>query len=120
MIAGLANARPPEGPSSKGSTKISAKERRRREAEARQAASRNRRKEEQNAKALETEILALEAEQADLSSQLEDPKTYEDAGLAVKINRRAVEIADLLAEKSAAWEAAVETLTEKFERESET
>ena len=120
LIAGLANARPPEGPSSKGSTKISAKERRRREADARQAASRNRRKEEQNAKALETEILALEAEQADLSSQLEDPKTYEDAGLAVKINRRAVEIADLLAEKSAAWEAAVETLTEKFERESET
>ncbi|NCG09348.1 MAG: ATP-binding cassette domain-containing protein, partial [Verrucomicrobia bacterium] len=111
MVAGLANARPPEARNNANSSKVSAKERRRQEAEARQAASRARRKKEQIAATLEAEILALEAEQAALSTQLEDPKTYEDAGVAVKLNRRAGEIAELLAEKSAAWEAAVEALS---------
>lgn len=111
LVAGLGNARPPEAQPSANPSKLSAKERRRQEAETRQAASRTRRKKEQTATALETEILALEAEQAELSTQLEDPKTYEDAGIAVKLNRRAGEIAELLAEKSAAWEAAVEALS---------
>lgn len=81
------------------------------EAEARQAASRARRKQEQTAAALEAEILDLEAEQAEISQQLENPKTYEDAGVAVKINRRAAEIAELLAEKTTDWEKAVEALS---------
>ena len=81
------------------------------EAEARQAASRARRKLEQTAAALEAEILDLEAEQAEISQQLENPKTYEDPGVAVKINRRAAEIAELLAEKTTTWEKAVEALS---------
>lgn len=81
------------------------------EAEARQAASRARRKQEQTAAALEAEILDLEAEQAEISQQLENPKTYEDPGVAVKINRRAAEIAELLAEKTTTWEKAVEALS---------
>lgn len=111
LVAGLGNARPPEAQNNANSSKVSAKERRRMEAEARQAASRARRKQEQTAAALEAEILDLEAEQAEISQQLENPKTYEDAGVAVKINRRAAEIAELLAEKTTAWEKAVEALS---------
>ena len=111
LVAGLENARPPEAPNRRTANKISAKERRRQEAEARQAASRARRKQEKTAAALEAEILALEAEQTELSQQLEDPKTYEDAGVAVKLNRRAGEIAELLAEKSTAWEKLVDALS---------
>jgi ATP-binding cassette subfamily F protein 3 len=111
LIAGLANARPPESQHRANSGKVSAKERRRQEAEARQAASRARRKQEQTAATLEAEILKLEAEQAEISQQLEDPKTYEDAGKAVKINRRAAEIAASLSEKTTAWEKAVEALS---------
>jgi ATP-binding cassette subfamily F protein 3 len=111
LVAGLGNARPPEARTNTSPAKVSPKERRRQEAEARQAASHARRKQEKTAAALETEILSLEAEQTELSAQLEDPKTYEDAGVAVKLNRRAGEIAELLAEKSTAWEAAVEALS---------
>jgi ATP-binding cassette subfamily F protein 3 len=111
LIAGLGNARPPESKHRANPGKVSAKERRRQEAEARQAASRARRKQEQTAATLEAEILKLEAEQAEISQQLEDPKTYADAGKAVKINRRAAEIAASLAEKTTAWEKAVEALS---------
>lgn len=111
LVAGLENARPPEAPNRRTANKISAKERRRQEAEARQAASRARRKQEKTAAALEAEILALEAEQNELSQQLEDPKTYQDAGIAVKLNRRASEIAEILAEKSTAWEKLVDALS---------
>lgn len=113
LIAGLANARPPEQRANENSTKVSAKERRRREAEARQAVSQARQKQEHKIKTLELEMLALEAEQAEISLKLEDPKTYEDAGIAVKINRRAAEIAEQLAKKSVAWETAVEAFPSK-------
>lgn len=104
---------PPEQRANENSTKVSAKERRRREAEARQAVSQARQKQEHKIKTLELEMLALEAEQAEISLKLEDPKTYEDAGIAVKINRRAAEIAEQLAKKSVAWETAVEAFPSK-------
>jgi ATP-binding cassette subfamily F protein 3 len=112
LVAGLGNERPPEAKSSTAGNKISAKERRRQDAEARNIANKEKRKLEKKASTLEAEILALEAEQVELSKQLEDPKTYEDGGLAVKLNRRATELAEDLEVKTKTWEKAVEALSE--------
>ncbi len=111
LVAELGNARPEDSGSSKQSAdKINAKERRRQEAEARKAAQKERRSAERRVEQLETEIVALEEEQAEISKQLEDPKTYNDPEAAKLVNLRAAELAQLIAEKSDAWEAAAEAL----------
>lgn len=112
LVGTLGNERPTEITKPQNPEKLSAKERRRRDAERRQAAGRERRRWEKEAAELEADILRLEAEQEALSKKLEDPKTYEDAGVAVQLNRRACEIAEVLSLKSEAWEKAVQALSE--------
>lgn len=112
LVAGsnLQNARPAEANSKNISNKLSAKERRRQEAETRNAANKARRKIEKEVATLEAKILMLETEQSELAKQLEDPKTYEDAGLAVKLNRRASDLADEIIVKTNSWEQLTEEL----------
>ncbi|MFP4070001.1 MAG: ABC-F family ATP-binding cassette domain-containing protein [Opitutales bacterium] len=112
LIAGLKNARPDGAPASEGAHKaISAKERRRRDAEARKAAQNARRGTEQRVANLEAAILDLETQQKELSKQLEDPKAYADAQAAKELNQKAARIAKRLEEKNYEWELAAEELS---------
>ena len=112
LVAGLNNARPENNESTPVSRdKMSAKERRRQEAEARKIAIKERRTAEKQVNQLENEIMDLEEEQVTLSKQLEDPTTYNDAEAAKSVNLRAAEVAQLITEKTEAWEHAAEALS---------
>ncbi|MDD2708697.1 MAG: ATP-binding cassette domain-containing protein [Verrucomicrobiae bacterium] len=82
--------------------RISAKERRRMEAEARQAKARERKAHEEKVAATEAEILRLEERQKELTAQLEDPATYA-SGNVVTLNREFLEIAGLLERLNGEW-----------------
>ena len=81
-------------------TSATAKDRRRLEAEARQARSQQKKLVE----SLEKEIERLELLQKDLTTRLEDPETYKDAGRAVAVNRELMHIVEDLARANADWE----------------
>ena len=91
-------------------SKSNSKERRRAEAEARQARSRERRKFQLAVDELEKKIQELETKQTELTAELEKPATYEDSGLAVRINRELMEVTDELEQAQAKWEKAAEEL----------
>ena len=112
MIAGLKNNRPEGGTGATGKPSISAKERRRIEAEKRRLAKEARRGAELKVAELEQAILELEAEQEALSKQLEDPASYADAAQARDLNLRLGRIAKRLEEKNYEWELAAEELSE--------
>jgi len=113
LIAGLANARPDGTPAPRGEHKtLGAKERRRRDAEARKIAQRERRGAEKRVAAIESEILELEEKQSELSKRLEDPAAYADAEAAKELNVQAARIAKRLEEKNYEWELAAEELSQ--------
>ncbi|WP_269526401.1 ABC-F family ATP-binding cassette domain-containing protein [Coraliomargarita parva] len=119
LVAGLKNARPDGSPAAEGTAHqaLSAKERRRRDAEARKESAKERRILEKRVNELETEILALEEEQTRISGQLEDPESYSDAEKAKTLNLQAARVAKRLEEKNYEWELAAEALSE-FNTES--
>lgn len=119
LIAGLKNARPETGSKKSLPEKtISAKERRRRDAEARKDANRVRRQAEQLVTALEEEILQLETEQGEISKRLEDPEAYSDPEAAKDLHLKAGRIAKRLKEKNYEWELAAESLSQLNQSET--
>jgi ATP-binding cassette subfamily F protein 3 len=84
------------------------KDQKRREAQARQARADQRKVTE----ALEAEIARLEAQQAELTAELELPATYEQPGRAVEVNRQLTGITEALARTIPEWEEAASRLNE--------
>jgi ATP-binding cassette subfamily F protein 3 len=80
------------------------KDQKRAEAEERQARSRERKTQQQVVHKLEKEIQELEARQAELTTELENPETYARGGRAVEINRELMHIQERLAELNPQWE----------------
>lgn len=111
LIAGLKNDRPQDSASASSKNTISAKERRRQDAEKRRIAKEARRGTEQKVAKLEQLIVELEEEQEATTKQLEDPATYEDAEQAKDLNIRLGRIAKRLEEKNYEWEIAAEELS---------
>ncbi|MEM1222533.1 MAG: ABC-F family ATP-binding cassette domain-containing protein [Verrucomicrobiota bacterium] len=111
LVAGLNNARP-EAASTDPSkeTVLSARERRRQNAELRKEATNKKRRAEKRVSELETAILKLEEEQSALVKRLEDPTTYSDPEEAKALNLNAARVAKRLEEKNYAWEIAAEEL----------
>ena len=93
-------------------TKTKNKEQKRIEAEARQARHRERKAHETSVAKLEAEIQQLESRQKELTSELEDPASYEKPARAMELNRECVEIADRLKLVSQQWEQAAAKLEE--------
>ncbi|MBE7500116.1 MAG: ABC-F family ATP-binding cassette domain-containing protein [Verrucomicrobiales bacterium] len=91
---------------------VSRKEQRRLAAEARQAQSRLKREVQQQVKALEDEIAALEVREKELVAELESPATYAERGRAVEINRELAELHERLPGLHTAWEEAATRLLE--------
>jgi ATP-binding cassette subfamily F protein 3 len=88
------------------------REQKRLEAEQRQARSRERREQRRAVDGLEQEIHALEQRQAELTSALEDPATYQVAGRAPEINREFLQVQAQLRAVTARWEEAATRLVE--------
>ncbi|MGB0258833.1 MAG: ABC-F family ATP-binding cassette domain-containing protein, partial [Coraliomargarita sp.] len=99
LIAGLNNARPEDEGNAKVGNAISAKERRRLDAEKRKADKAARKGIEDQVAKLEEEILSLEEEQSEISQLLEAPETYNDPEKAKELNIRAGRISKRLDEK---------------------
>jgi ATP-binding cassette subfamily F protein 3 len=102
----------PPAPASTETPRLTIREQKRIEAEARQARSRALREARQQVATLEGEIMKLEETQATLTTELESPATYEQPGRAVEINGQLKEITDRLAKIVPAWEGAVAQLAE--------
>ena len=62
--------------------------------------------------AAEKSVVDLEEKQAELSAELEDPGTYEEAGKAQHLNRELTAISDQLSAANQAWETAATKLSE--------
>jgi ATP-binding cassette subfamily F protein 3 len=88
----------------------SRKEQKRHEAQKRQARSRQRKEQQQIVHGLEKEIHELEQHQAELTAELENPETYQQPGLAPRINRELATVHRDLAKLSSEWESAATTL----------
>ncbi|MDB4385390.1 ABC-F family ATP-binding cassette domain-containing protein [Opitutaceae bacterium] len=58
----------------------------------------------------EKRVVELEEKQAELTAELEDPATYEEAGKAQHLNRELTAITDQLTAANQAWEAAATNL----------
>jgi ATP-binding cassette subfamily F protein 3 len=87
-----------------------------REARKREAADRNARAKEQRDldRALlsaETKVAALEKRQSQLVAELEDPKSYEDPALALRLNRELNDLATEIEVANREWEALAERMT---------
>ena len=80
------------------------REKKREEAEARQAISRERREIQTVVSRLEVEIARLEKSQLDLTAELELPETYEKPGRAMDINRQLSGITETLNRTVIEWE----------------
>jgi ATP-binding cassette subfamily F protein 3 len=83
-------------------------DRKRLEAEARQARSQQRKAVE----VLEKEIARLEQLQRELTAELEKPETYEKPGRAVAVNRELTHVTEYLARAVTEWEPAAARLSE--------
>jgi ATP-binding cassette subfamily F protein 3 len=59
---------------------------------------------------LEKAVAELEARQAEITSELEDPDTYAEAGKARHLNRELTAIGDQIQQATAAWETAASNL----------
>jgi ATP-binding cassette subfamily F protein 3 len=81
------------------------------EAESRNAIGKARREQEKRIHDLETKIAALEAQQKELTTALEDPATYQQGGRATTINRDLSALTHDLARLTAEWENATATVS---------
>jgi|TARA_B110000495_G_scaffold37500_1_gene30128 ATP-binding cassette subfamily F protein 3 len=105
LVEGLRDARPNELTSNPGKGKvISAKERRRTNAEAQKKASIERKRLEQKVEKIEKEILAFEEQQAEINLLLADPESYNDREKGKALNEQASRIARKLKERNYEWE----------------
>jgi ATP-binding cassette, subfamily F, member 3 len=86
------------------------REQKRLEAEQRQALSRQRREQQKLVSDLERRIHELEARQAELTTEMEKPETYEKSGLVMQMNRELTQVTDDLHRLTAEWEAAANEL----------
>src|SRR5207237_175752 len=87
------------------------KEQKRLEAEARNAIAKARREKEKRVHELEMKIAALEGQQKELASALEDPAAYQPGGHATAINRDLSAVAQDLARLTAEWESVTASAT---------
>ena len=76
------------------------------QAEARNAIAREKREEEKHVHALEMKIAALEGQQRELVTALEDRAAYQPSGRAVTLNRELSAVTDDLARLTKEWETA--------------
>lgn len=105
LVEGLRDARPTEHSVGSGKNKaVSAKERRRTNAEAQKKARQERNKMEQRVASLEKEILSLEEEQTEVNELLADPESYNDPEKGKVLNEKAARIARRLKERNYEWE----------------
>ena len=74
------------------------------QAEARTAIARKKREKEKHVHALEMKIAALEGQQRELVTALEDPAAYQPGGRAVALNRELSAVTDDLARLTKEWE----------------
>ena len=113
MVEGLRDARPTGHRAVPGKSKpVSAKERRRINAENQKKARQERNKLEQLVGRLEKEILSLEEEQVELNEQLASPESYENPEKGKELNQRASSIARKLKERNYEWEIEAGKLSE--------
>ncbi|MBT6849891.1 MAG: ABC-F family ATP-binding cassette domain-containing protein [Opitutae bacterium] len=118
LVAGLKNASPEPSKKAEEKTKIiNAKERRRVGAEKRKIESANRKEIRKRVTKLESEILALEEDQSEITKLLEDPDSYSDPDKAKELNVKAARIAKKLSEKNYEWDIETENLL-KLEADS--
>ena len=80
------------------------KEQKRLEAESRNAVSKARRDKEKRVRELEMKIAALEGQQKELATALEDPAAYQSGGRATAINRELSALTNDLAQATREWE----------------
>ena len=104
LTAGFTSARPDQA---KTATKSAAPKVDRAAAKAFQAKQRELRTAVSDA---EKRVVELEEKQAELTAELEDPATYEEAGKAQHLNRELTAITDQLTAANQAWEAAASNL----------
>src|SRR6476659_7922018 len=76
------------------------------QAEARNAIARKKREKEKHVHALEMKIAALEGQQKELVTALEDPAAYQPGGRAVALNRELSAVTDDLTRLTKEWETA--------------
>jgi ATP-binding cassette, subfamily F, member 3 len=76
------------------------------QAEARNAIARKKREKEKHVHALEMKIAALEGQQRELVTALEDPAAYQPGGRAVSLNRELSAVTDDLTRLTNEWETA--------------
>jgi len=88
------------------------KDQKRLEAQERQARSGERKARQEAVHQIEKSIATLEARQAELTQDLENPSTYGKPGAAMGINRELSGIADELATLTAQWEKAAQHLAQ--------
>ena len=94
-----------------GSALRKQKAQKRLEAESRNAISKARREKEKRVHELEAKIAALEGQQKELASALEDPATYQPGGSATTINRDLSALTHDLARLTAEWESVTGTVS---------
>ena len=100
LTAGFTSARPDQ---TKSAAKSAAPKVDRATAKAQQAKLRELRTAVSDA---EKRVVELEEKQAELTAELEEPATYEEAGKAQHLNRELTAISDQLSAANQAWEAA--------------
>ena len=111
LIAGLRNANPQMETKPKEKAKgVNAKERRRAKAKKQKEKSAKRKRIEERIAILEGKILTLEEEQAAISKQLEDPRSYADQEKAKELNIQAARVSKRLEEKNYEWDIETENL----------
>jgi ATP-binding cassette subfamily F protein 3 len=88
------------------------KDRKRREAEERQARSREKKEREQAVKKLEVRIQELEKRQHELVTALEDQSTYDNPAQALTLNRELSHVVEDLEKANSEWETAATRVQE--------
>ncbi len=84
------------------------KEQKRRDADERQALARLRKEHQHRVAEIEAQILIMESRQKELTSQLEDPSTYDSPARALEINRELLGVTDSLERLTREWEKLAE------------
>jgi ATP-binding cassette subfamily F protein 3 len=107
-----AGARTPEKINDAERKGAKTKEQKRLEAEERQTRSKERKTRQEAVDHLEKSIAALEARQAELTAELENPETYSKPGAAQGINRELSGVIDELEALNAQWEKAAQRLAQ--------
>ncbi|UQZ88256.1 ABC transporter ATP-binding protein [Deltaproteobacteria bacterium Smac51] len=95
-----------------GAAEVSRKENRKREAEARKELTARRRPYVKKMEEAEARLEAISSRKEELSAELADPATYQDAAKAKELNLEFQKLSDEAAAVEAAWEEAMTTLDE--------